>query len=101
MFTDSLSYSGLSQAGKGMRGRHWEQGYRTFKLKIGVWPDGMKLKFSRIDAGFCQSVRKLRLDANGDLVIRMQTLFWTWHRRLEKLNLSEQPLPVEQFEQKC
>ena len=96
-----LTYSGLLSAGKDALQqwrRLWEQGYRTFKWKIGVYPIAEELE---IFAAFSQIPKpvKLRLDANGGLTYDEANL---WLQKSDSSNLVEfieQPLGIEQFEQ--
>jgi O-succinylbenzoate synthase len=67
---DSLSYSALLPAGEGALQAWqalWDQGYRTFKWKIGVYAIADELAiFDVLTRKLPQEV-KLRLDANGGL----------------------------------
>ena len=82
----------------------WNQGYRTFKWKIGVYPIADELKiFQRLTQTLPAST-KLRLDANGGLSYEEANL-WLWtcdNVKAEELPVEieflEQPLSVAQFQ---
>lgn len=105
---DSLTYSGLLPAGEGALQTWqtlWNQGYRTFKWKIGVYPIAEELKMFDLLTQTLPAPAKLRLDANGGLSYDEANLWlWTFDnvRAISPLPLEiefiEQPLPVEQFE---
>ena len=75
----------------------WNQGYRTFKWKIGVAPIAEELKTFHQLTQQLPAVAQVRLDANGGL---------NWQDAKEWLEVCdqagieflEQPLPVEQFD---
>ncbi|MGA7937237.1 MAG: o-succinylbenzoate synthase [Kovacikia sp.] len=105
---ESLSYSRLLPAGNTALQcwqTFWNQGYRTFKWKIGAFPIGEELE---IFHQLCQSLpatTKLRLDANGGLSFTEAS---QWLETCDHLNRAkhlptveyiEQPLPPQQFEQ--
>lgn len=104
----SLTYSGLLPAGEGALQTWqtlWNQGYRTFKWKIGVYPIAEELKIFDLLTQTLPAPAKLRLDANGGLSYDEANLWlWTFDnvRAISQLPLEiefiEQPLPVEQFE---
>jgi len=75
-----LSYSGLLPAEKETASWQtlWESGLSLSNGKLVFTRCRMKLKFSRTDAGLPASA-KLRLDAWGDLVIRMQIIGFSLH----------------------
>ena len=96
-----LTYSGLLSAGKAALqqwGKLWEQGYRTFKWKIGVYPIAEELE---IFAAFSQIPKpvKLRLDANGGLTYDEANLWLQKSDSSKLVEFIEQPLGIEQFEQ--
>lgn len=100
---NSLTYSGLLPAGKTalQSWQHlWEDGYRTFKWKIGVNPieEELKLFESLVDA--LPKTAKLRLDANGGLSGEGAN---KWLERCDNfgeiIEFIEQPLGVKQFEE--
>ena len=96
-----LTYSGLLSAGKDALqqwGKLWEQGYRTFKWKIGVYPIVEELE---IFAAFIQIPKpvKLRLDANGGLTYDEANLWLQKSDSSKLVEFIEQPLGIEQFEQ--
>jgi o-succinylbenzoate synthase len=105
-----LTYSGLLSAGKDALkqwGKLWEQGYKTFKWKIGVYPIAEELE---IFAALTQSLptsAKLRLDANGGLTYDeakiwldlCEALRARLRYRTPVIEFIEQPLGLEQFEQ--
>ncbi len=99
--SNHLTYSGLLSAGKAALKQWrklWEQGYRTFKWKIGVYPIAEELE---IFAAFTQIPKpvKLRLDANGGLTYD-EAKIWLQKSDSSKLvEFIEQPLRIEQFEQ--
>lgn len=105
---DSLTYSGLLPAGDAALQAWqtlWNQGYRTFKWKIGVYPIPDELKIFHLLTQALPATAKLRLDANGGLSYDEANL-WLWTgdtvRATEELPVEiefiEQPLPVEQFQ---
>ncbi|MBD2538326.1 o-succinylbenzoate synthase [Coleofasciculus sp. FACHB-SPT36] len=110
-FSESLTreyaYSGLLPAGEAALNQWqtlWNQGYRTFKWKIGVYPIADELKiFQRLTQTLPEGV-KLRLDANGGLSYEQANLWlWTFDNvKAEELPVEieflEQPLPVTQFQ---
>ncbi|WP_373526726.1 o-succinylbenzoate synthase [Nostoc sp.] len=103
----SLFYSALLPAGEAALNQWetlWQQGYHTFKWKIGVYAiaDELEIFESLIDT--LPAFTKLRLDANGGLSYEEAKL-WLWtcdnlkaNRELAlEIEFIEQPLPVEQF----
>jgi O-succinylbenzoate synthase len=99
----SLTYSGLLSAGEGVleqwRGL-WEQGYRTFKWKIGVDAIAQELKIFHSLIQALPTPAKLRLDANGGLDYQQASLWLeTCDNFPVNIEFIEQPLPVEQFQQ--
>ncbi|MBD2088189.1 o-succinylbenzoate synthase [Trichocoleus sp. ST-U3] len=110
-FSESLTreyaYSGLLPTGEAALNQWqtlWNQGYRTFKWKIGVYPIADELKiFQRLTQTLPEGV-KLRLDANGGLSYEEANL-WLWtcdNVKAEELPVEieflEQPLSVAQFQ---
>ncbi|MEH2183030.1 o-succinylbenzoate synthase [Nostoc sp.] len=102
-------YSGLLPAGEAALNQWetlWQQGYRTFKWKIGVYTIADELKIFESLIHTLPAFTKLRLDANGGLSYEEANL-WLWTCDNLKANgelpleieFIEQPLPVEQFQQ--
>ncbi|WGV23708.1 o-succinylbenzoate synthase [Halotia branconii] len=78
----------------------WEQGYRTFKWKIGVDAIAQELKVFKSLVHRLPSSAKLRLDANGGLSYEEANLWLeTCDRLWANIEFIEQPLPVEKFPQ--
>ncbi|MFN6530548.1 o-succinylbenzoate synthase [Nostoc sp. ChiSLP03a] len=105
----SLRYSGLLPSGEAALNQWetlWQQGYRTFKWKIGVDAIADELKIFESLIHTLPAFTKLRLDANGGLSYEEANL---WLRTCDNLKANpelpleiefiEQPLPVEQFQQ--
>lgn len=97
-----LAYCALLPAGKAALHAWqllWNQGYRTFKWKIGVYPITDELQIFHWLTQALPASAKLRLDANGGLSEDAANLWlWTCDRPLPiEIELIEQPLPVEQF----
>ena len=103
------SYSALLPAGEAALNQWktlWQQGYRTFKWKIGVDAIADELKIFESLTRILPASTKLRLDANGGLSYEEANL---WLRTCDNLKANpelpleiefiEQPLPVEQFQQ--
>ncbi|MDZ8110083.1 MAG: o-succinylbenzoate synthase [Nostoc sp. DedQUE12a] len=104
----SLSYSALLPAGEAALNQWeslWQQGYRTFKWKIGVDAIANELKIFESLIQTLPASSKLRLDANGGLNYEQANL-WLWtcdnlqaNRELNpEIEFIEQPLPIEQFQ---
>lgn len=98
-----LTYSGLLPAGEGALQAWetlWNQGYRTFKWKIGVYPMLDEIEIFHTLTQTLPASAKLRLDANGGLGYEDADYWlWTCERELPvEIEFIEQPLPVEQFE---
>jgi O-succinylbenzoate synthase len=76
----------------------WQQGYSTFKWKIGVYPTPVELKILDLLTHSLPTSAKLRLDANGGLNQEEAKLWLESCDRL-KVNIEflEQPLCVDQF----
>lgn len=98
--SEQYSYSSLLPTGKAALQAWqplWDQGYRTFKWKIGITSIQDELKIFDQLIQTLPTSAKLRLDANAGL---------DWEKANEWLQVSdrlgieflEQPLPVEQFE---
>ncbi|MDF5735387.1 MULTISPECIES: o-succinylbenzoate synthase [unclassified Nostoc] len=105
----SLFYSGLLPAGEAALNQWetlWQQGYHTFKWKIGVYAIADELEIFESLIHTLPAFTKLRLDANGGLTYEEANL-WLWtcdnlKRNGEialEIEFIEQPLPVEQFQQ--
>ncbi|MEH2281316.1 MAG: o-succinylbenzoate synthase [Nostoc sp.] len=84
----------------------WQQGYRTFKWKIGVYAIAHELEIFESLIHTLPAFTKLRLDANGGLTYEEANLWlWTCDNLKEngeiplEIEFIEQPLPVEQFQQ--
>ncbi|MEH1891853.1 MAG: o-succinylbenzoate synthase [Nostoc sp.] len=104
-----LPYSGLLPAGEAALNQWetvWQQGYRTFKWKIGVDAIAHELEIFESLIHTLPASTKLRLDANGGLTYEEANL-WLWTCDNLKANgelpleieFIEQPLPVEQFQE--
>jgi o-succinylbenzoate synthase len=84
----------------------WQQGYHTFKWKIGVYAIADELEIFESLIYTLPAFSKLRLDANGGLTYEEANL---WLRTCDnfkanpelplEIEFIEQPLPVEQFQQ--
>ncbi|MBN3958307.1 o-succinylbenzoate synthase [Nostoc sp. NMS8] len=105
----SLRYSGLLPSGEAALNQWetlWQQGYHTFKWKIGVDAIAHELKIFELLIHTLPASTKLRLDANGGLSYEEANL---WLRTCDNLKANaelpleiefiEQPLPVEQFQE--
>ncbi|MCL6753946.1 o-succinylbenzoate synthase [Nostoc sp. CCCryo 231-06] len=106
---NSLFFSALLPAGEAALNQWetlWQQGYRTFKWKIGVYAIADELEIFDSLIHTLADFTKLRLDANGGLTYEEANL---WLRTCDNLKANaelaveiefiEQPLPVEQFQQ--
>jgi O-succinylbenzoate synthase len=106
--SNSLFYSALLPAGETALNQWetlWQQGYRTFKWKIGVDAIADELEIFDSLIQTLPAFTKLRLDANGGLTYEEANL---WLRTCDNLKANpelpleiefiEQPLPVEQFQ---
>ena len=103
----SLPFSALLPAGSSALEAWkslWQQGYRTFKWKIGVYPVAEELAILDLLMQALPSSAKLRFDANGGLSYDEAQL---WLRTCDKLQLLpgiaeiefiEQPLGIGDFE---
>lgn len=98
----TLKFCGLLPAGTATLAtwsRLWQQGYRTFKWKIGVYPLMQELTLFEQLTNQLPQTAKLRLDANGGLTLN-QTHAWLEHcDRISSTTIEylEQPLPPDQF----
>jgi O-succinylbenzoate synthase len=76
----------------------WQQGYSTFKWKIGVYPTPVELKILDLLTQSLPASAKLRLDANGGLKQEEAKLWLESCDRLKaNIEFLEQPLSVDQF----
>ena len=96
-----LTYSGLLSAGKlalNQWNKLWEQGYKTFKWKIGVDDINKELEIFDLLISSLPNSAKLRLDANGGLSYQQAEL---WLKKcdqfLPKIEFIEQLLPADKF----
>lgn len=99
----NLTYSGLLPAGKDALNQWqslWEQGYKTFKWKIGFDDITTELNIFNLLIHNLPESAKLRLDANGGLSYDAAKL---WLKTCEnfpnKIEFIEQPLPIDKFPQ--
>ncbi|MEH2406871.1 o-succinylbenzoate synthase [Nostoc sp.] len=103
-----LPYSGLLPTGEAALNQWetlWQQGYRTFKWKIGVDAIAHELEIFESLIHTLPASTKLRLDANGGLTYEEANL-WLWtcdnlkaNRELPlEIEFIEQPLAVGQFQ---
>ncbi|MTJ08570.1 o-succinylbenzoate synthase [Anabaena sp. UHCC 0204] len=97
------TYSGLLSSGKSALNQWsnlWEQGYKTFKWKIGVHYINQELEIFDLLISSLPGSAKLRLDANGGLTYQEAEL---WLKKcdqfLPKIEFIEQPLPPDKFTQ--
>ncbi len=98
-----LTHSALLPAGEAVLQTWenlWQQGYSTFKWKVGVYPTSVELKILDLLTQNLPTSAKLRLDANGGLKLEEAKL---WLESCDRLNTNieflEQPLSVDQFPQ--
>ncbi|MBN3889409.1 MAG: o-succinylbenzoate synthase [Nostoc sp. JL31] len=84
----------------------WQQGYSTFKWKIGVNAIADELEIFESLIQTLPAFTKLRLDANGGLSYEEANLWLSTCDNLKangelplEIEFIEQPLPVEQFQQ--
>ncbi|HEY9617741.1 MAG TPA: o-succinylbenzoate synthase [Microcoleaceae cyanobacterium] len=94
-----LTYSALLPAGQSalMAWKAlWQQGYRTFKWKIGVGDLQDELQFLTQLVALLPSDCRLRLDANGGLAYN-QAQYWLERCDSYQLEFLEQPLPPDQL----
>ncbi|HLP91375.1 MAG TPA: o-succinylbenzoate synthase [Nostocaceae cyanobacterium] len=97
----NLSYSGLLPTGKAALNQ-WcnllEQGYTTFKLKIGVEEISQELEIFNSLIHSLPDTAKLRLDANGGLSYQEAKLWLEiCEQNQPKIEFIEQPLGVDKF----
>ncbi|OUL20328.1 o-succinylbenzoate synthase [Nostoc sp. T09] len=97
-----MPYSGLLPAGEAALNawqKLWQQGYRTFKWKIGVYAIAHELEIFHLLIHSLPASTKLRLDANAGLSYEEAQL---WLENCDKfpanIEFIEQPLAVEQLE---
>lgn len=94
----NLTYSGLLPAGKAaihVWQSLWEQGYRTFKWKIGVDAVAKELEIFDLLIRTLPNSAKLRLDANGGLSYEEAKLWLeTCDKFKAQIEFIEQPLSV-------
>ncbi|QIR39050.1 o-succinylbenzoate synthase [Tolypothrix sp. PCC 7910] len=77
----------------------WEEGYRTFKWKIGVDAIANELKIFHLLIDSLPASTKLRLDANAGLSYQEAELWLeNCDKFSEKIEFLEQPLAVAEFE---
>ena len=99
-FPSQIAYSGLLTAGEAAL-QQWEnlsnQGYRTFKWKIGVFPIEEELKILHQLVGALPKSVKLRLDANGGLNWQQANAWLQECDRIWQIEFLEQPLPYYQL----
>ena len=77
----------------------WENGQRTFKWKIGVFPIAQELTWLQMLADRLPTSAKLRLDANGGLTLAEAKQWLKMADMLGKIEFLEQPLPPDRFTQ--
>lgn len=77
----------------------WEQGQTTFKWKIGVFPLKQELFWLEQLVNALPDNSQLRLDANGGLTVAEAEQWLKCSDALGKVELIEQPLPPQQFQQ--
>ncbi|WP_414514413.1 o-succinylbenzoate synthase [Nostoc sp. PCC 9305] len=104
----SLFYSALLPSGEAALNQWetlWQQGYRTFKWKIGVDAIADELKIFESLIHTLPAFTKLRLDANGGLSYEEANLWLLTCDNLKanaelplEIEFIEQPLPVEKFQ---
>jgi o-succinylbenzoate synthase len=94
-----INFSALLPSGSSSLNRWqtlWNQGYRTFKWKIGVAPISEEIKTFHKLTNVLPQEAKLRLDANAGL---NEEATVQWLQACEGVNVEflEQPLPVNKF----
>ncbi|HLO85766.1 MAG TPA: o-succinylbenzoate synthase [Nostocaceae cyanobacterium] len=96
-----ITFSGLLPAGEVALNRWyslWEQGYRTFKWKIGVQEVHKELEIFQSLIRSLPDIAKLRLDANCGLSYREAQLWLQASDQIyPKIEFLEQPLPIDKF----
>lgn len=76
----------------------WENGYETFKWKMGVQSLEEEIEiFLRLANEIPPSI-KLRLDANGGLTVEEAKIWLQVCEKIPQVEFLEQPLPQEKFE---
>lgn len=97
----NLNYSSLLPTGKAALQQWvnlWEQGYKTFKLKIGVNDITEELEILKSLIQQLPTSAKIRLDANGGLNHNSIKLWLeTCDKFPDKIEFIEQPLAVDKF----
>jgi O-succinylbenzoate synthase len=97
----NLTYSGLLPTGEAALNQWqnlWEQGYKTFKWKIGVDEIDKELNIFNSLIQDLPDSAKLRLDANGGLSYEEAKLWLeTCDNLKNKIEFIEQLLPVDKF----
>ena len=99
-FLSQIAYSGLLPSGEAALQQWeilWNQGYRTFKWKIGVAPMPEELKIFHQLVGALPKSVKLRLDANGGLNWQQANAWLQECDRIWQIEFLEQPLPYYQL----
>lgn len=94
-----IAYSGLLPSGEAALQQWeilWNQGYHTFKWKIGVCPIQEELKIFAQLVGRLPKSAKLRLDANGGLNWQQANEWLQECDRIAQIEFLEQPLPDNQ-----
>lgn len=97
--SQDLTYSGLLPSGQAALTAWqplWQQGYRTFKWKIGVGQLLDELQLLTQLVALLPPDCRLRLDANGGLTYD-QTQHWLEQCEAHQIELLEQPLPPDQL----
>lgn len=100
--SSSLAYSGLLPAGEAALSgweKLWEEGYRTFKWKIGVNAIADELGIFHLLIHSLPASTKLRLDANAGLSYE-EAMIWLENcdKFPENIEFIEQPLAVDELE---
>ncbi|MBA3924289.1 MAG: o-succinylbenzoate synthase [Nostocaceae cyanobacterium] len=98
--SDSLSYSALLPAGAAALDRIMvllQQGYRTFKWKIGVGDVDTELKIFAELVQVLPNDAKLRLDGNGGLGLDGAKAWLEAADKSKVVEFIEQPLGIDQF----
>jgi o-succinylbenzoate synthase len=98
----SLPLCGLLPSGEASLERSSElfrQGYRTFKIKIGIDDDDREIATIDRLLGQMPAEIKLRLDANGGLNWDRAQMWLEWLGGRSQIEFLEQPLPVNQLAQ--
>ncbi|MDJ0618179.1 MAG: o-succinylbenzoate synthase [Calothrix sp. MO_192.B10] len=96
-----INFSALLPTGKAALNEWkilWDQGYRTFKWKIGVASIQEEIDIFYHLTQQLPLEANLRLDANAGLSLA-QAEEWLWVCEHTKIEFFEQPLPITQFKQ--